>query len=692
MVLYNTRVAYKNMKCFRILLTAVVLISGTFNSWGQTISEKLKVNQLGYLPLEEKLAYVSDTVPLSFSTWFIKSAITDSVIYSSEFNGTAITDKASGEYVYMLPFQSLTIPGNYYLDIDGIGRSYNFTIADTVYNPVFRALMKSYYYQRSGVELTSQYAGKWARPAEYTNDAYIYTGYSGSTIQYGAHVNTAGGWRDAGDPNKKTVPACVAVYQLLKLQELFPDKFTGFYNNIPPDSDFPTMNDYLAETKVEIDWLLSMQRTDGAVWHSVAQANFFLTGMGNLDKNPRYLMPVSTTATADFAAAMCASYRVFKSIDTAYANKCLNAAMKAWIAVNDTAIWNNPVIKGANGKMKYPEAHGYSQDPPGINNTGAYTDTDDADERYWAAEELYITTGKQEYKTYFEKHLVSSMGYAASWISVANIANFSYALAFNVSANATDSTVKAAVQNFVTLFLGKLNETGFGICLAPTDYYWGSNGIVGQYAYSFLLAYKLFGEEKYKTAALSLLNYLLGANALNQTFISGVGKKPVSNIFHLPSKWDGVAEVVPGLLPGGPNQYPSADDVALSNLVKIRKNTPAKCYVDSKNSYSCNEPTIYDGAVWSFVAGFFYNPVQKTTSVGSHTENTIHIYPNPCSTELHITGCDLQEYQIISATGNVMLSGKVTNATIPIGILQNGAYILKINNRFNSNNIVFLKI
>ena len=651
-------------------------------SCGQEITEEIKVNQVGYLPIGLKTAYVSNDAPLSLTSWEIKSSIDDKQVYTSDKSETGIDDAATGEYVYTLDFSDFNKAGKYYIEVPGIGRSYDFSISDTVYNDVFKTVMKGFYYQRSGVDLTEPYAGKWARAAEYANDAYVYEGFDGQNILYGDHVNTSGGWRDAGDPNKKVVPACVAVHQLLTLYEYFPEKFNGFKNNIPPDHDFPGLNDYLSEIKVETDWLLTMQRNDGAVWHSVAQKDFFLTGMGSLDPNPRYLMPVSTTATADFAAALATAYRAFLNIDDEYAHKCLLAAEKAWNALQNQAIWNNPYINGQNGTPQYPEAHGYSQDPPGINNTGAYTDTDDSDEIYWAAAELYISTGKKEYFDYFRSNLVTGMWYGASWHSVANLANFSFCLAFRDSVNPTVNTLKASVLNYANLYEGKIHNTGFGTCLSPGDYFWGSNDLTGQYAYSFLMAYEIFGTPKYKNAALSLINYLLGANSLNQTFISGSGKRPVKNIFHLPSKWDGISEVVPGLIPGGPNQYPQEWDIDQTNLIKTTNPPPAKCYIDSENSFATNETTIYAGGVWAFVLGYFYHPPDQTSGIlnetPARTPDKILIFPNPCSRILSIAGYNGYRYQVLSVMGEIVQSGIIENSNIDVGSLKKGDYFLAI--------------
>jgi len=609
----------------------------------QTISEKVKVNQIGYLPSEEKLAYVSDENASAISSWALVDAGSGNRVYESSEVGQQIDDLASGELVYKLNFSDFVTPGSYHLEVDGIGRSYEFEISAMVYNDVFDIIMKGFYYQRSGIELTSQYAGKWAKPAEYANDAYVYLGFDGSKIIKGEKINAAGGWRDAGDPNKKVVPASVTVHQLLILYEYFPTYISESHTNIPADAQFPDLPDYLTEIKVSLDWLVNMQRSDGAVWHAVGQEDFYLEGMGHLDPNDRYLMPVSTTATANFAAVMATAYRVFKDIEQDYAMDCLQASERAWQALNDSEIWSNPTIIGHNGSLQYPEENGYSGDPPGINNTAVYEDNDDADERHWASAELAISTDKQEYHDYFRAGIGNGIWYPSLWPAVSNLGRFSYAMAFRNESSATMNQLRSSISAYMDVYLGRMETTGFGTSLSAADYFWGSNNLAGQFSYTFLLSYEILGDERYKDAALSMLNYILGANSLNQSFVSGVGDKPVENIFHLPSFHDGISEVVPGLIPGGPNQFVTATDVVHANLINLESPPPAKCYVDSEFSFASNEAVILESAVWAFVTGYFYYKEIDNDNDGFATEDDCddnNAQVNPSQAEVPYNGID----------------------------------------------------
>ena len=79
------------------------------------------------------------------------------------------------------------------------------------------ANIKSFYYQRSGVDLTSDFAGKWARKAAHLDDCI---GFHPSMNREGTW-NAHGGWYDAGDYGKYIVNGGVSVATLLLACEMF---------------------------------------------------------------------------------------------------------------------------------------------------------------------------------------------------------------------------------------------------------------------------------------------------------------------------------------------------------------------------------------------------------------------------------------------------------------------------------------
>lgn len=142
-------------------------------------------------------------------------------------------------------------------------------------------------------------------------------------------------------------------------------------------------------------------------------------------------------------------------------------------------------------------------------------------------------------------------------------------------------------------YLADLRSQGYANPYKPTDgkYVWGSNSGTANNAMILAVAADLTGRSSYKAAALESLDYLLGRNAINQSYVTGYGERDSHNQHHrfwahslnpaLPSPY-------PGSLAGGPNSG-LQDPVAQRNLVGC---APAKCYLDEIGSYSTNEVAI----------------------------------------------------------------------------------------------------
>jgi endoglucanase len=99
------------------------------------------------------------------------------------------------------------------------------------------------------------------------------------------------------------------------------------------------------------------------------------------------------------------------------------------------------------------------------------------------------------------------------------------------------------------------------------------------------------------------MNYLLGRNAMNKSYVSGYGENPLLNPHHrfwakqANSSWPAPP---PGALSGGPNSGLD-DPYAAANLAGCK---PQKCYVDHIDSYATNEITINWNAPLAWLAAY----------------------------------------------------------------------------------------
>ena len=147
-------------------------------------------------------------------------------------------------------------------------------------------------------------------------------------------------------------------------------------------------------------------------------------------------------------------------------------------------------------------------------------------------------------------------------------------------------------------------STGFGVPMTKNDFYWGSNSVAANMGVWLLYAYYLSGEKKYYQSAVKTLDYLLGKNPLDMSFVTGFGTKSPMHPHHRPSQADGVQEPVPGMLVGGPQ--PGGEDIG-KNEWECRdyrvNGAPAKSYFDDECSYASNEVAINWNSPVAYLAG-----------------------------------------------------------------------------------------
>ena len=474
----------------------------------------------------------------------------------------------SGQNVQLVDISDLNTPGTYSIKVGGQELRKDLKIAANTYEDVTKASLKWYYYQRASMALEESYAGQWKRAAGHTNASvqlHSSTGESGS-------INSSKGWYDAGDYGRYIVNSGITTYTLLSLFEHFPEYFKTLKWNIPADGTLP---DLLAEIKYNLDWMLTMQASDGGVYHKLTSLGFPGDVMPADDIDPIYVIGKGTAATFDFAAVMAVAARVYKPFDATYASKCLDAAKKAyaWGAQNSNKAFKNPSDVA----------------------TGEYGDNWLEDEKMFAGTELFVSTGDATYKP------SKASANVPSWADVGGLATYgqaTHATEFGAEAQAAKDSLLKTADDFANR-----STKGFGVVMAKNDFVWGSNAVAGNQGVWLLHAYYLTGEAKYYQAAVKVLDYLLGKNPLDMSFLTGFGTKSAKKPHHRPSTSDKVTAPIPGMIVGGPQ--PGGEDIGSETweCKDYRTGFPATSYVDNNCSYASNEVAINWNAPFAYLAG-----------------------------------------------------------------------------------------
>ncbi len=566
------------------------------------------VNQIGYLPRSNKTAVLAfpqaKDAPAPILSGKVQLTKEDGTLVLEKEAPPFGWDEASGDYVFRVDFSEITESGTYLVKCDN-KTSYPFSVGTNLYGDLNVLLAKALYYQRCGMELTEQHAGKYARKTCHTAPSVLWNEYK---KYLDGELNEAdmqkfdirGGWHDAGDYGRYTTAAACALGHILYAYRFFPDAFTKSLTI--PESGNGTP-DILNECRYELDWMLQMQAEDGSVYHKQTTLRHAAFVMPCDDTNQMLLLPPSSMAVADFVGTMALASRIYRPFDSDFADRALAAAKKSyeWLEQNPEFLFEH--IKEC--------------------GTGGYGDRSDIDERMWASMELYRSTGEETYlekaRSFFDEHPNPiQFGWAdisgfAGWALLEDELTTNASLAGNPSTDSDGHRISPAEQEFRDAYKKLLykeadrllevsNACGYGVALGMKEYGWGSNLGVLNRGMLFGTAYRLTEKEEYYTGVVRQMDYLLGVNATDYSYVTGVGENAFCNPHNRVPASDGIDETIPGFVSGGANGSNWTDPVAKQLIPE--GTPPMKCYVDRWECYSLNEITIYWNSPAIFCAAF----------------------------------------------------------------------------------------
>jgi endoglucanase len=537
----------------------------------------IHVNQLGFLPRAHKTAVVP---ALGATTFDIVKAGTSKVAYSGKL-GAAATWDASGESVQLADFSALQKVGEYQLQVKGQPHSPRFAIKADAYASLNQSALRYYYLNRASTAVSSKFAGRYARAAGHPDDrVIIHASAATATRPEGTVISSPGGWYDAGDYNKYIVNSGISTYTLLAAYEHFPDYYRKQSSKIPESGD--AVPDVLNEAMWNLQWMLTMQDEDGGVYHKLTNRLFDGMVMPQQGSLERLVVQKTTAATLDFAAVMATASRIYRRYDAVwpgFSAQALKSAERAWqwAQANPAAIYRQPAdVK-----------------------TGEYGDRKVSDEFAWAAAELYVTTRNDGY--YQALRLQAEPATVPSWSDVGGLAWISLAQNRSSFASADDRLLIAArIDQLARALLDRTDKSAYGVAMQTADFVWGSNALALNQSMMLIQGYRLNGRREYLDAAQALFDYVLGRNAVGQSFVTGFGASQPMHPHHRISEADGIVEPAPGMLIGGPTALQiDARDCKVSYPSRL----PAKSYLDNVCSYTTSEVAINWNAPLVYVSG-----------------------------------------------------------------------------------------
>lgn len=580
------------------LYAVVIVLALCVPAWAEVGNPR--VNQIGYLPNSVKIATYK-TAETAAQPWQLKK---DGKVIAHGKTSSATTDAASGDYLQQIDFSTVAATGFGFTVVVGADTSHAFAISPTAFRAPFYDALKYFYHNRSGIAIEAQFTGggsasyaasrKWARGAGHVNRAdnkgdFKVPCWTG-TCEYTLDVPK--GWYDAGDHGKYVVNAGISVWTLLNMFE------RGLYWGTTSRVEDGTLNipestngipDVLDEVRWELEFMLAMQvpagyARAGMVHHKIHDVGW--TGLPlapDADAQQRALVPPSTAATLNLAATAAQAARIWKDLDPRFAAKCLEAAKKAW----DAALANPADLYMG----------GYD------NGGGAYDDVNVADEFFWAAVELYITTADNRYVPTIDAYSITRSDF--NWANTELAGLVSLATVVTPAAASRRIAAQQKIIRIADTHLATQRTSGYSTPLALPEYEWGSNSGVANKLMLMGLAYNFSKNRDYANGVTRGMDYLFGRNTFSTSFVTGEGTVTAKRPHH--RFWAGALNpefpfAPPGALAGGPNSG-LQDPVASARLTKCVAR-PATCWLDDINAYSVNEITINWNAPLAWLLDF----------------------------------------------------------------------------------------
>jgi endoglucanase len=396
----------------------------------------------------------------------------------------------------------------------------------------------------------------------------------------------SGGWYDAGDYGKYTVSGSVAVWQLLNLFDLFRGKAGAAAVVSEPA--------LLEECRWQLDWLLRMQvapgqplagmafhRVHGTVWSP-------LPGWAHEDPTIRVLHRPSTAATLHLAAVGAQASRVLRPIDSDYADRLLTAARTAHQAAHAHSTLIAPDDEGRFGG-------------------GPYGDPDVEDDFYWATSELWLATGEHSFRTELSEHAQHTADvFDADGFDFDNVAPLARLdLASSRSDQPDHDRMVESVAQAAQRLLDLQRHQPWDQPYAPTGgWAWGSNGRILNNLIVLATAAQITDDRTFHDGVISGMDYILGRNALGQSYVTGYGTDATA---HLRTRQFG-RDLDPGLPPppagalaGGAN---STETPGFPSDPRLHGLPPQCCYLDEPTSETTNDVCIRWNAPLAYVAAY----------------------------------------------------------------------------------------
>lgn len=564
----------------------------------QLMAQKwVRVNSVGYLPEDVKVAVFISTEDAQAEQFNVCDAVTGDVVF------TGTTKAVSGKKwdmasAYRLNFSNLKQEGGYYIECAG-AKSPNFRIGADVYEGLADFMLVYMRQQRCG-------DNPYTDTLCHQHDGYIVD----HPTRNGEKIDVRGGWHDATDYLQYQTTSATATYHMMFAYYMAEDKsvFKDEYlaNGRKGSNGIP---DILDEAKWGLEWLNRMNPEDKVMFNQVAgdrdhagfrvphrdsvdygwgpgtgRPVYFVTGKPQgLGKYINRTTGVASTA-GKFASTFALGAKLFKDIDPKLANVM---------------------------QIKATQAFAFGEEFPGNTQTAClvspyfYEEDSYVDDLELAAATLAEFTGMPEWKK--KADYWGDLEPVTPWMETGRRGEYHHYqwypfinLGHFLQSRSADEKVAKKYQRFMKLGLEMLQKRGADDpFMHGVPYLWCSNNLTSA-AVSYARLYNISsGDSTFVEMEMALRDWLLGCNPWGTTMI--VGYPEIADYPQYPHSsylvvWN---DITPGGLIDGPIQKDLFEERAGESLTKPDEyavfNNGEAVYHDDLGDYASNEPTM-DGS------------------------------------------------------------------------------------------------
>ena len=578
----------------------------TLSSITLSAQQWIRVNQMGYLPEDTKVAVWVSKEKVPVTEFRLVNELTGKTVFTSH---KIISKSTNGAFAATarLDFSTVREAGAYRL-VAGNAISPEFRIDKAIYKGSADKLLQYMRQQRCGYN-------PFLKDSCHRDDGRIVL----SAGHDGEKISAYGGWHDASDYLKYVTTSANAVFELLFAYQQNPSAFADHYdangnsgsNNIP---------DILDEAKWGLDWLVRLNPDSATYYNQVADDR----DHDSFRKPSEDVVDYGWGKAKDRPVYTCQGIpqglKKFKNRSTGLASTVAKYSSSFSLGATLLAPYYPEFAERL--KQKAIDAFRKGVENPGVCQTAPcvshyfYEEDNWVDDMELAATQLYNTTGKNEY-------LNSAVNYGriepvTPWMGADSARHYQWYPFINLGhyflAKQTNKRVSEEFIRNMRSGLERIRDrAGNDPFMNGIPFIWCSNNLVAAAVTQCHLYNQLTGDRTYVEMEMALRDWLFGCNPWGKCMIIGLpdyGDYPrdphsaLSVVYQLP---------VTGGLVDGPIYAPIYHNLKGVHLSREDKYAPFQTdrvvYHDDWADYATNEPTMDGTASLSYYLSSLENEI-----------------------------------------------------------------------------------